>query len=289
MKDKTKRVSFLRFIIQLLSFAIIFYLSIIAVWKGLLLAVIIVATFFFGRSFCGWICPFGLYMDLITLFRNLLRINHWSLPERLNKSLHKLRYIIALFILTLALAPFLLDIWNFASLRGPFVPLTLLLDPLQTLIMPWVPPFGALLEIGGLGVSFPYVGEIMAYMGGKDATLPIAISFIMLTVATSFKMRRFWCRFCPTGVSIAIVNRFKHLRGVPFLHLNKEEEKCTKCGICKRVCPVQVTDVYEKKGGSIYTSMCMLCLRCVEMCPEEGCLKLNIAGKTLFKSRNWLE
>jgi ferredoxin-type protein NapH len=294
MKDKTKRVSFLRVLIQLLSFAIIFYLSIIAVWKGLLLAVIMVATFFFGRAFCGWICPFGLYMDLITLFRNLLRISHWSLPEKLNKSLHKLRYVIALVILTLALAPFLmgsaswLEIWNFAGLRGPFIPLTILLDPLQTLIMPWVPPFGTLLEIGGLGISFPYVGEIMAYMEA-GAALPLSIAFLMLTVAASFKTRRFWCRFCPTGVSFAAVNRFKHLRGVPFLHLNKEEEKCTKCGICKRVCPVQVTDVYEKKGGSISTSMCMLCLRCVEMCPQEGCLKLNMAKKTLFKSRNWLE
>jgi polyferredoxin len=294
MKDKTRRVSFLRVLIQLLSFAVIFYLSIVAVWKGLLLGIIIVATFFLGRSFCGWACPFGLYMDVITFFRKLLRIRHWSLPEKLNKSLHKLRYVIALIILTIVLAPFLMgtaplrDIWNVATLRQPFTPLTILLDPLQTLIMPWVPPFGALIEIGGRSITYPYVGEIMVYMGG-GAALPIAIAFIILTVAASFKVRRFWCRFCPTGVSIAIVNWFKHLKGVPFLHLNKEEEKCTKCGICKRVCPVQVTDVYEKKGGSIYTSMCMLCLRCVEMCPQEGCLKLNMARKTLFKSRNWLE
>jgi ferredoxin-type protein NapH len=294
MKDKSKRVSFLRVLIQLLSFSIIFYLSIIAVSKGLLLTLIVLATLFFGRFFCGWICPFGFYMDLITLFRKLVRTDHWSLPEKLNKSLHKLRYIIALVILTIALAPFLIgtaplhDILNFASLRQPFTPLTLLLDPLQTLIMPWVPPFGVLLEIGKLGVSYPYVGEIMVYIG-RSAALPLSIAFTTLTVAASFKIRRFWCRFCPTGLSIAIVNRFKHFEKVPLLHLDKEEEKCTKCGICKRVCPVQVTEVYEKKGGDIYTSMCTLCLRCVEMCPEKDCLKLNIASKTLFKSRNWLE
>jgi hypothetical protein len=33
----------------------------------------------------------------------------------------------------------------------------------------------------------------------------------------------------------------------------------------------------------------MLCLRCVEMCPESECLKVKFAGKTVFKSRNWLE
>jgi formate hydrogenlyase subunit 6/NADH:ubiquinone oxidoreductase subunit I len=73
------------------------------------------------------------------------------------------------------------------------------------------------------------------------------------------------------------------------MHINKIEEKCTKCGVCKRVCPVQVTEVYEKKGGDITTSMCMLCLRCVEMCPYEDTLKVQLAGKTVFKSRNWLE
>ena len=49
------------------------------------------------------------------------------------------------------------------------------------------------------------------------------------------------------------------------------------------------TDIYEEKGGELTTSMCMLCLRCVEMCPYEDCLKVNIVGKTVFKSRNWLE
>jgi hypothetical protein len=31
-----------------------------------------------------------------------------------------------------------------------------------------------------------------------------------------------------------------------------------------------------------------MCLRCVEMCPEKDCLKFKVAGKSVFKSRNWL-
>jgi formate hydrogenlyase subunit 6/NADH:ubiquinone oxidoreductase subunit I len=71
--------------------------------------------------------------------------------------------------------------------------------------------------------------------------------------------------------------------------LEKVEEKCTKCGVCKRVCPTQVTEVYEKKGGDVTVSNCLLCMRCVEMCPYEDTLKVKVAGKTVFKSRNWLE
>jgi formate hydrogenlyase subunit 6/NADH:ubiquinone oxidoreductase subunit I len=39
--------------------------------------------------------------------------------------------------------------------------------------------------------------------------------------------------------------------------------------VSAKECPVWVTEVYEKKTGPVDTSMCMLCLRCVEMCPEK--------------------
>ena len=129
----------------------------------------------------------------------------------------------------------------------------------------------------------------MAYTGGKGLASPIAFTFVSLVLAASFKVRRFWCRFCPTAISFGVMNQLKRWQWVSFLHLNKEEKKCTKCGICKRVCPVQVTEVYEKKDGDVKTSMCLLCLRCVEMCPEPDCLKVDLAGRTVFKSRNWLE
>jgi ferredoxin-type protein NapH len=295
LKDKTKRISYLRVLIQLLFLIVIFSLSIIGIWKGLLLCLIVGATFILGRFFCGWICPFGFYMDLVTWFRRLFKIRHWNIPDSLNNNLHKLRYLIALTIFILALPPFLigtasfLDVGKFVGLRGPFTPYTFLLEPLETLIIHWVPPFSALLAIGGRSFGFPYVGEIMAYSGGTYFGLEISILFVILVLSMSFNVRRFWCRFCPTGISLAIVNRFKYFKWVPLLHLHKAEEKCTKCGICKRVCPLQVTEVYEMKGGAVKTSMCTLCLRCVEMCPSEDCLKVNVSGKTLLKSSSYLE
>ena len=295
VKDKTKRISDLRLLIQFLFLIVIFFISIIGIWKGLLLILIVGATLILGRFFCGWICPFGFYMDLVTSLRKMFKIRHWNLPESVNYNLHRLRYLIALAILALALFPFLigaaslLDVGKFVGLRGPFSPYTLLLEPLETLIIHWVPPFSSLLAIGRESLGFPYVGEIMAYSAGSFFGLEMSALFVILVLAMSFKVRRFWCRFCPTGISIAILNRFKHFKWIPLLHLNKEEEKCTKCGICKRVCPVQVTEIYDVKGGDVKTSMCTLCFRCLEMCPSKGCLKLNLTGKTLFKSSDFIE
>jgi polyferredoxin len=290
-RNRTTKVTYLKFFVQAVSFVAIFYLFTYTVRPLLIVAVVLLMPIVLGRFFCGWLCPFGLYMDVITVIRKVFKVRYRNLPEKLNKFLHNFRYVLLLLFLILSAVLYMLDPpkWNLLSLMalglvGVFEPIYLLLGPLVPLIVPWEGP----LEIGGLYFSFPYVREVMLYSGENFATVG-ALIFLALVVIGSFFVRRGWCRFCPTGVSIAVVNKIKGFEWAPVLHLDKNEEKCTKCGICKRVCPVQVTEVYEQKGGKIMTSMCMLCLRCVEMCPYEDCLKVKLGGKTVFKSRNWLE
>jgi ferredoxin-type protein NapH len=266
-----------------------------SVWQLIVLIAILIMPIVLGRFFCGWLCPFGLYMDAITLIRKALKVRYRNLPDKLNKFLHNFRYVLLLFFL---IVPFILSLTEppppgSAALMallfaGLFRPLGVLLGPVIPLIVPWVGP----LEIGGVYFSYPYVQDVIFYSNGIFSEIFVTITaliFVALTFVGSFFVRRVWCRFCPTGSSIAILNRFKGFKWAPVLHLDKDEEKCTKCGICKRVCPVQVTEVYEQKGGKITTSMCMLCTRCVEMCPYEDCLKVKLGGKTVFKSRNWLK
>jgi len=295
-KGLATKVTYLRFLIQVVAMVAVFYLFTYPVWQLLVLIVILVLPLVLGRFFCGWLCPFALYMDAITLIRKAAKIRYRNLPDKLNKFLHNFRYVLLLFFLivpfVLALfdPPTSLDVTAFLALllAGPFEPLRILISPLIPLIVPWAGP----LEISGVYFSYPYVQEAIYYSSFVTIEVFVTISaliFLVLTFVGSFFIRRVWCRFCPTGASIAVVNRFKGFKWAPMLHLDKDEEKCTKCGICKRVCPVQVTEVYEKKGGKITTSMCMLCTRCVEMCPYENCLKVNLGGKTVFKSRNWLE
>ena len=291
-KGLATKVTYLRFVIQAASLAVFFYIFTYPIWLLVMLIVILVMPIVLGRFFCGWLCPFGLYMDLITVVRKAFKIRHRDLSERLNKFLHNLRYVLLIFFLILPAILILMDplpslelgIVLAEVLGGPFKPVNILLGPVIPLIVPWAGP----LVIGDLNFSYPYVQDIISYSSGIYATI-YPLIFVALTVVGSFAIRRVWCRFCPTGSSIAVVNRFRGFKWTPALHLDKDEKKCTKCGICKRVCPVQVTEVYEQKGGKIATSMCMLCMRCVEMCPYEGCLKVDMAGKTVFKSRNWLE
>ena len=300
-KNMSTRVTFLRFVIQAIALAAIFYVlsyTIPPLSGGLppiqflyVLVIILAMTLFLGRFFCGWLCPFALIMDLESLLRKALKIRHRTIPDKLNRILHQSRYVTLLFLLLLPIVLWFLDPQPIMVsplmaqlLAGHYRPYSILLDPLIPFIVPWK---GQLI-VGQINFTYPYALDFITYVGANIGQV-IAIVFVGLTIVGSFFIRRVWCRFCPTGASLAVVNRFKGFKWAPIVHIEKDEEKCTKCGVCKRVCPVQVNDVYEQKGGKIQTSQCMLCGRCVEMCPYEGTLKVKLGKKSLFESRNWLE
>jgi len=285
--DKTRRISILRIFIQIVSLVAIYYLFTMVLWFLGILLVILLSTIFLGRFFCGWICPFGFYMDIVTIFRKTIKIRYFALPDKLNRLLNKLRYLIFGIILSIPFfsGPIFSQSWQLALFFvGSFKPLSILLGPLEPLI---VPGTGALV-VNGINLTYPYVRDVIFYSNGFFIQFN-SILFVILTLMGSFIIRRVWCRFCPLGLSFAILNKIKGFKWIPLLHITKMEEKCTKCGICKRVCPPQVTEVYDDKSGNVSTSMCVHCFRCVEMCPYEDCLKVNFVGKTILNSRNWLE
>ena len=262
--------------------------AIIAERLTVVLLLIVALTAVLGRFFCGWLCPFALYMDLLTRLRKALRIRYWKLPDKLNDALHILRYVIIGVILLLVLVVGYLnpDLWRFVIMfMGPFKSLIMVfLMPLE----PVITPIGAVLGFSGWGAAFT---QLAATINWFNTPLIISLTwfiFIAFTVG-SFMVRLLWCRFCSVGVTSSIWNRLPPFKWLPILQINKVEEKCTKCGICKRVCPVQVNEVYEEKGGNVTSTKCLSCFRCVEMCPYADCLKITFAGKTIYKSKNWLE
>jgi len=67
--------------------------------------------------------------------------------------------------------------------------------------------------------------------------------------------------------------------------LHKDPKKCTRCSMCHRVCPVDVTEVWkEMERTDVTVPECILCMRCVEACPEDGCLTGRVMGVNVTES-----
>jgi polyferredoxin len=250
-----------------------------------------------GRLFCGWLCPFGLYMDAITKIRKTLRIRHSNLSKRTNQALGQFRFILIAAFLILSFI-----FGSYAIFGTELIPGTIPGGPFGTeagivgfinepycLICP-MRPLSILIQ-SGLGLlNFSYISQITYgpfFIAGHYLT-SINVTILVLITVLSISYRRFWCRICALGGLLDLFSTHRPFKYIALTRLEKNEIRCTKCGICKRVCPTQVTEVYEKRGGDVTVSGCMLCLRCAEMCPEKDAISVKFAGKTVFKSRDWL-
>ena len=69
---------------------------------------------------------------------------------------------------------------------------------------------------------------------------------------------RAWCSFCPMGTLQRWLGSKKYL-------LKVDKNKCIDCGICSKICPMQlkVNEILEKPD-------CIKCDRCVEVCPKKA-------------------
>jgi len=265
---------------------------------AIVIGMIIAASVILGRFFCGWICPFGLYQDLLTRIRKSARLRHLKFSDKTSAKLGQSRYIIiaAFLILSVIFA-------SYSIFGTELIPGTIPGGPQGTeagivsyinepfcLVCP-MRPLCLIVESGIGAMNYNYISQITY---GPFWTLGMYITSINLSIFITVTIlalayRRFWCRICPLGALTAIFSTFTPFKQIALTKLQKNEHKCTKCGVCKRVCPTQATDMFEKKGGDVTESRCMLCARCVELCPYEGALKLKFAGKTMLESRNWLK
>ncbi|MDR1993844.1 MAG: 4Fe-4S binding protein [Nitrososphaerota archaeon] len=265
---------------------------------GIVIAMIAVSAIILGRSVCGWLCPFGLYQDVLSRIRKSTRLRHLSFSDKTSVKLGQSRYvIIAIFILLSVI------FGSYAIFGTELIPGTIPGGPYGTeagiigkinepfcLVCP-ARPLCVLAESAVGAMKYSYISQITYgpfwIEGGYISSINISILIVVSILA--FAYRRVWCRICPLGAITGFFSTFKPFNRIALTKIEKDQQKCTKCGVCKRVCPTQATAMYDKKGGDVTESRCMLCARCVEICPYEGALKMTFAGQTLAVSQDWLQ
>lgn len=93
------------------------------------------------------------------------------------------------------------------------------------------------------------------------------ISVITLGLLFAFPLgHRNFCRYlCPPGSLIAYFSKWGLLK------IEGEITKCKQCGTCKTNCPMGVSaKSYVQNGDRIYDRECILCGKCIDVCPENA-------------------
>ena len=229
------------------------YLLAVKSWSWLLLPALlmVVATLLLGRFFCGWICPLGTLLDLVTskirksspVMALKGNTKYWLLLPLLSASLFNL------------------------NLSGLLDPIAILLRALTFLLYPVI----GLAARGGWVGLYSAIGErrdavAPAYNLIRDNLLPFrdtiyplaffSAAVLFCIIALERFETRNWCRnLCPLGTLLGWLGRFSPFSRVPTI-------LCSDCGKCRELCSTRFdSDIQIKEE-------CILCMECQRGCPH---------------------
>ncbi|MDE7313531.1 MAG: 4Fe-4S binding protein [Eubacterium sp.] len=186
-----------------------------------------------GRFACGWLCPFGLIQDLLHKIPFPVKIRTF----RGDKLLRRLKYLV--FLLFVVLLPLCL--------------------------------------VDVLGQGAPYFCKLACPAGTLEGGIPLVLAnasmrsalgwlyvwknvLLAVTVLLAVMIYRPFCKYiCPLGAVYSVFNPIAVLR------YRVDQDKCTGCGACSRVCRMQVDPVHEANHPE-----CIHCGQCKKVCRAQA-------------------
>jgi polyferredoxin len=238
-----------------------------ALYRGLLWSLLVlIPAMFLGRFFCGWICPLGSIHHFFSSMKSERKRGKQLIESNRYKRWQMTKYYLLIACLVAA---------GFGTgVVGWLDPFSFLVRSVGLSVLPatnyGVRAFLRLLEQSRYGLLQVF-GSALHFILGLlllsfnqpyfRSGIWLGIIFIFIG-ALNFRITRFWCRaVCPLGALLGLVSRWS------VFGLVKSPEHCNDCNRCLLRC--QGGD--DPIGGvPWHQSECLLCLNCVDECPERG-------------------
>lgn len=206
------------------------------------LGVLVLFGVVLGRFICGWLCPFGWFQEL------LYRIPGPKIRMVEKPKLHRVliqgkTVSLAVFVIII---PLLMRYWV-----GYGIPA----------FCTYICPSGTLMAGIPLLLANSQLRDLAGWLFGWKMIVLLAV------VVFSILLFRPFCRYlCPLGLIYGLFNR------ISFYRVTVDPNLCDHCGICARVCPMNVP---MPMNGN--TTECIRCGICAKACPH-GAIKCGFTG-----------
>ncbi len=219
-----------------------------------------VLFFFLNKAFCGWVCPMGTVQELLfRIGRRLGRPLHRFNPDNVGK----VRPVKWLLLLVLVLV--------LPLLAGMGVTANELGDPYCQVCPSRLAT--TLLTADTEQIALRISSSINFILGAAGNAL---FGFVIIA---ALAVRMPFCRICPLLSWNALFQKLSPMRLV-----KKQYDKCEKCGVCEKACPMDIHEIGREYGKKAFHEDCTLCGRCAEYCPDEDVIQIKFFGIKLFGS-----
>lgn len=215
-----------------------------------------------NKSWCGFVCPLGTMQDWLSKLRRQLKVRPAEYSATMFNRLSTVKYLLLALLILLPMAMGN-SLFGLPTLNHDFGVPFCMICPGRTMLPAMTGDFSQ------LAIDFSSRTKLVL------TVLGLAVTGLFLV--GSFVKKRFFCLFCPMSGFHYIFSRGALFR------LKKDGSKCSCCGNCYRACDMGIRAIADDlESKNIVKDDCMLCLKCVEVCPEEGCLTASFLGLPVF-------